>query len=204
MFSSAALLLAMTGCSALATMNYVWNPKDTKAEYDDLEGAKTVVVCRATSSAFSDPTISRDLATQVSLLLKTNVSKIDIVSEQKVSDWCDRNRWSEYPQIGRALKADKVVGIDIERFNIRQGSTLLQGDADIRITVHDMKDGGKLAYQKQPKTIKFPPNSPISSAERSEGDFRNQFVRVLGAIAARNFYEYDSREFQATDSMALQ
>lgn len=198
------LALAVTGCSALPYLGYVINPRDTKANYAGLRGKKTVVVCRAASMQFADPGVSRELAAKVGQLLEINDDKILVIDAQKLSDWTDRNDWTDYRQIGKALKADMVVGIDLERFVINQGTTLLQGNADARITVYDMHDNnGKRVFEIKPPTVKFPPNGPISSAERLENDFRDQFVEVLANMVARNFYDYDSRAFHATDSTVL-
>ncbi|MDX1964899.1 MAG: hypothetical protein SFX18_17245 [Pirellulales bacterium] len=197
------LLLAVTGCSFLAAGAYVLFPNDVKAHFPGLRGKKTAVVCRAASLEFAEPGVSRELAARIGMLMQKNDDRIMVIDPEKLADWTDRNDWTEFRQIGKALKADMVVGIELERFTISQGSTLLQGQADARIAVYDMKEGGKLVYELKPRTIKFPPNSPISSAERQEADFRNQFVDIVADTLARNFYDYDSRAYQATDSTAL-
>ena len=198
------LLLCITGCSAISTIAYFINPNDTPAAYPGLKNKKTVVVCRAESLEYSDPLISRELSGKIGIKLMQNEDqKIDVIDDQKLADWTDRNDWSDYRQVGKALKADMVVGVDIERFAIRQGPTLLQGQADVRISVYDIKEGGKKVWEYRPATIKFPPNAPIPSSERQEADFRRQFIERVADEVAHNFYAYNSRDLHALDSMAL-
>lgn len=195
--------LVGTGCSLIATASWIINPTDTPAAFAGLKGKKVAVVCRASSTSFSDPTVNRDIATVVNEYLTLNGDKITVIDEQIISDWSDRHRWNDFKEIGKAVKADMVVGIDVEQFRVSQGTTLLQGHANVRVTVYDMAEGGKKVYSSTPPEVVFPTNGPIPSAERSEHEFRNQFVRIIAGQLARNFYAYDSREFHAMDGQAL-
>lgn len=197
------LLACVTGCSAISTLAYIWNPNDTPASYKGLVDKKSVVVCRAESLEYSDPLIGRELAGVIGRKMEQNDKKISVIDDQKLADWTDRNDWSDYRQVGKALKADMVVGVDIERFTIRQGPTLLQGQADVRISVYDIKEGGKKVWEYRPATIKFPPNAPIPSGERQEAEFRRQFIDRVAEEVAHNFYAYNSRDLHALDSTAL-
>ena len=196
-------LLGITGCSAMSTIAYFINPNDTPAAYKGLVDKKTVVVCRAESLEYSDPLIGRELAGVVGRKLEQNDKKISVIDDQKLADWTDRNDWTDYRQVGKALKSDMVVGVDIERFTIRQGPTLLQGQADVRISVYDIKDNGKRVWEYRPATIKFPPNAPIPAGERQEAEFRRQFIDIVAEYVAHNFYAYNSRDLHALDSTAI-
>jgi hypothetical protein len=192
----------LAGCSLLPTIAYIIKPEDTPAEFDGLPGKRVAVICRATSLEYAEPTVGRDLAVYVGALLAKNCKKVEIIDERELADWVDKHDWHDYREVGRALKADMVVGIDLERFEISRGSTLLQGQADTRLGVYDIASGRKL-WEKRPPTVKFPPNSPVSSSDRQEEDFRRQFVGVLAEQIAHHFYAYDSRKEFASDSMAL-
>jgi hypothetical protein len=196
-------LLCITGCSAVSTIAYFINPNDTPAAYKGLTDKKTVVVCRAESLEYSDPLIGRELSGVIGRKLEQNDKKITVIDDQKLADWTDRNDWSDYRQVGKALKSDMVVGVDIERFTIRQGPTLLQGQADVRISVYDIKDSGKKVWEYRPATIKFPPNAPIPAGERQEAEFRRQFIDIVAEYVAHNFYAYNSRDLHALDSTAI-
>ena len=52
----------------------------------------------------------------------------------------------DYLEIGKALKAEKVVGIDIESFSVLDGQTLFRGRATVSIRVYDVADkAGRVA-----------------------------------------------------------
>jgi hypothetical protein len=135
--------------------------------------------------------VEADLARQVSTLLRQHVSKIKIVDPQKVAEWTDANDWSEYTEVGKALGADIVVGIDLQEFRLYQGQTLYQGRASLMVTVHDCKEGGKLVYEKPVPRAIYPPNTGIPTSDLPEVEFRRKFVRVLADQIARHFYAHD-------------
>ena len=190
------------GCSLIPTIAYIIKPEDVAAEFDGFNGKRVAVICRATSLEYAYPTVSRDLAVRVATLLKRNGHKIDVVDERELADWVDKHDWNDYREVGRALKADMVLGIDLERFELSRGSTLLQGQADVKLAAYDIKKNLTL-WEKRPQTIKFPPNSQIPTADRQEDDFRREFLGVLAEQVAHHFYAYDSRKNFASDSTAL-
>jgi hypothetical protein len=202
LWALSALTLA-AGCSLLPTIAYIIKPEDVSAAFDGLNGKRVAVICRAASLEYADPTVARDLAVRVGALLEEHGRKIDIVDERELADWVDKHDWHDYREVGRALKADMVVGIDLERFALSRGSTLLQGQADLRLAVYDVESGQRRWEPGRPLSVKFPPNSPYSSSDRKEEDFRRQFLDVLAERVARHFYAYDSRKDVALDSTVL-
>ena len=192
------ILLAImlpAGCGWLSVALYNMNPDDTPADFEGLQEKRVVVVCRPVAELqFADSTVPRDLVRQVGERLNKKVRKIKVVDEREVSEWTDENSWQRFTEVGKALKADMVVGIELERFSLQQGPTLLQGNASMRVVVYDMENGGKQVYEKAVPRILFPPNTPIPSAEKSEGEFRRQFLAVLAEQIGRHFYSHDSLE----------
>jgi hypothetical protein len=127
---------AGSGCTMMATAMYIIQGSSTKAEFNGLKGKRVAVVCRpVTSLHFRDSSVSRDLAKQVGIMLSKHVSKLTIVDQREVSEWADENNWDDYADIGKALNADMVVGIDLEEFSLYQGQTLYQGKANLKIVV---------------------------------------------------------------------
>ncbi|HJS07815.1 MAG TPA: hypothetical protein VJ809_09140 [Pirellulales bacterium] len=200
--TTSALALA-AGCSLLPTIAYIIKPEDVSAEFDGLNGKRVAVICRAASLEYADPTVARDLSVRVAALLKENGRKVAVVDERDLADWVDKHDWHDYREVGRALKADMVVGIDLERFALSRGSTLLQGQADLRLAVYDVESGQRRWEPGRTLSVKFPPNSPYSSSDRKEEDFRRQFLDVLAERVARHFYAYNSRNDVALDSTVL-
>ncbi|MGA2798909.1 MAG: hypothetical protein ABSE63_15125, partial [Thermoguttaceae bacterium] len=127
-----AALSCSSGCrSAIATAMYLFKGEDVDAEYSGLKGKKVAVVCRPPAGLnYANSTVGKDLVQQMSKLLQEQVSKIKVVDAQKVNKWCDENAWEEYIEVGKALKADVVVGVELEKFSIYQAQTLYQGKAN--------------------------------------------------------------------------
>jgi hypothetical protein len=197
--------LPLAGCAkVLATAVYVIKGTNVPAEYEGLKEKRVAVVCRQLASLqYRDSSVPRDLAARVGSLLATNGKKIDVIDQQKVSEWTDENAWEEFTQIGRALEADMVVGIELEDFKLHQGQTLYQGKANVQIKVYDIKDGGKLVFEKTPRPSVYPPNTGIPTSEKQESQFRREYVGILADEIGRHFYEHDSRATFAIDSTAL-
>jgi hypothetical protein len=196
---------AFSGCQGLlVTAYYFINGTDDAAEYNGLKEKKVVVVCRPLVAVhYRNQNVARDLSQQVSVLLKEKVKKIKVVDQRKVNKWCDENSWEEYAAVGKALKADMVVGIDIESFTIYQGQTLYQGNASSTVHVFDCKEGDKEVFAKQmPQTV-YPPSTGIATSERHEDEFRAEFVKVLASRVARHFYAHDAFDDVALDAQAL-
>jgi hypothetical protein len=207
-----ALLLILTaalapalGCrQVMTTAAYLINGTDVDAEFKELKGKKVAVVCRPlTTLQYRDSNAGRDIAQQVATLLQKEVSKIQIIDQRKINKWTDENTWEEYSEVGKAVKAEMVVGIDLESFSIFQGQTLYQGKADATIRVFDCRHGNKMVFEKQMPQCVYPPSAGIATSERSEATFRHEFLLVLANRIARHFYSHDPYEDVGQDAMAL-
>jgi ABC-type uncharacterized transport system auxiliary subunit len=207
----AALLLAavsiasLSGCrSAIATAMYLIKGNDVDAEYTGLKGKKVAVVCRPPAGMnYANSTVSRDLVQQMSKLLQERVPKIKVIDAQKVAKWCDENTWEEYVEVGKALKADVVIGVELEKFSIYQAQTLYQGKANVAVRVYDCKDGGKVVFEKILPQSVYPPNTFIPTSDVQESEFRREFVGVLADQVARHFYAHDPYVDLGQDGLAL-
>jgi hypothetical protein len=199
-----AATLAASGCtSALATAVWLIKGPNMPAEFDGLRGKKVVVVCRPfSSSLYANPGIAKDISRQVGLLLKEQVRGIEVIDERKVAEWIDNNTWDDYTEIGEALEADFVMGIDLEHFSVLQSQTLLQGKANYAINLYDCATG-ELVFEKQPPQTVYPPNHVISVQDRQEADFRREFVRILADEIARHFFAHDPHADFAKDATAM-
>ena len=198
---AAAMLAPAAGCAQLLTTGayLIWGT-GTDVDFSGLNGKKVVVVCRPLASLqFGDVGASKEVAKRVAELLQAKGSKIKVVSQQKVAEWMDENMWDEYPDVGKALGADMVVGIDLTSFSTYQGPTLYQGKATASVKVFDLKDENKVVYEKDLPQITYPPNTPIPIPDKSEADFRREFTAVLAGQIARHFYSYDSEDDFAVD-----
>lgn len=199
-----AALAPALGCTSLFfTAMYLFKGNNAPAECAKLKDKKVVVVCRpVVALQYSNARVEHDVAEQVSALLKKNVPKIRIVDHRKVAEWMDENTWEEYTEVGKALSADLVVGIDLEQFALRQGQTLYQGRASAHLRVYECKSGERVFEKRLPQSV-YPPNRVVQTSEKQESDFRREFIRVLADQIARHFYEHDAYADIALDAKSL-
>lgn len=200
---SATLVAFLSGCSILQTALIVIKGTDVPAEFKELTGKRVAVVCRSNDTfQFDSMAAAKELSLGVGQLLRRNVKKIDIVDSRKIGDWTDRNDWEDYPEIGEAVDADYVVGIDLDQFSLQNGQTLLQGRASVRMAVYDMAEEGKVAFEKNWPDVSFPTNGlPVQGI--SEKVFRQRFVEVLALKIATLFYKHDGYYDFANDATAV-
>jgi hypothetical protein len=188
------LTLPAVGCaSAIATAIWAMGGGNTPPEYDGLKNKKVAVVCRPPSSMqFQDPRIARDLASELGRQLQANCKKVTLVDERKLESWCDSNTWDEFSEVGKALGADVVVGIDLEQFSIHEGQTLYKGRSNVTLVVQDCKDEeGKRLFEKTMPQVIFPPNNCVPASDIQAPQFRRNFIKVLADQIGRHFYAHD-------------
>jgi hypothetical protein len=200
-----AALVPAAGCvGALTTIAYLVKGIEIPAEFNGLRGKRVAVVCQPmVALQYRNSTAAKDLARQIGNLLRERVSKVQIVDHRKVDEWIDENTWEDYNQIGKALKADIVLGVELEEFDTLQGQTLYQGRANVTMKVVDCAHGGKVLFLRHLPQILYPPNTGIPTSERQESQFRREFILVLADQIARHFYAHDPGQDFARDTAAL-
>jgi hypothetical protein len=197
-------LVPTSGCSMLATTLWMIKGINEKADYPGLAGKRIAVVCRpVTSLQYRNPTVGRDLAKEVGLLIAKNCPKAHVIEQREVSEWADEKGMDEFTEVGKALNAEMVVLLDLDDFNLFQGQGLYQGKATIKVAVYDVKNGGAPVFEKSIPQIHYPPNSPIPAGDKPEPEFRAQFVKILAEHVSRLFYDHDPTAEFANDSTAL-
>ena len=206
-----ALLVALAICTApflgcqagLLTAMYLIKGTDVDPDFKGLKAKKVAVVCRPiVSLEYRNANVGRDLGKEITRLLQAKVPKIKTVDQRKVARWLDENTWDEYVEVGKAMKADLIVGIDLESFSVLEGQTLYQGKANATIKVYDCKTGEVVFEKILPRSV-YPPNVPIPAQDRTEPAFRREFVKILADQIARHFYAHDPHADMAMDARAL-
>ncbi len=196
-------MITAGGCSVLPFAAYLIKGISTPADFNGLKGKKVAVICRPVASLqYQSSSVANELAERVGALLSEHVPKIHIIEQSEVEKWEDENNWEDYVDIGKALQAEMVVGIDLDQFSLLQGQTLYQGKASIDLAVYDMSHGKRPVYQKMLPQQLYPPNAPVPAAEKSLVEFRQQFLIVLAEQIGRHFYEHDSTADFAIDGAA--
>ncbi len=198
------LSILTCGCkSALESFALFTSGTDIPPEFDGLKGKTVAVVCRPlTGEEFSTAGTARALTERICDLLKHNVKEIHLIDSQKVANLLDEKGVDDYLEIGRTLKADKVVGIDIESFSDLDGQTLFRGRATVHIKVYDVADK-QVEWRKSPPQFEWPRIGSKPATDCNEVAFRNEFIDVLAEQIARYFYPHDRYEDSASDSLSM-
>lgn len=194
--------LGIGGCNVLPHIAYIAGGTMVPAQFQGLEGERVAVVCVSDDASYGAGTESERLARGIAKILAEKVPDIEVVPWSEIADWIDRKGWDEidYREVGRGVKADRVLAVDLSGFRVREGASLMKGRADLTITVFDMTAGGKEVFQKEIVEYEFPPNGPYHAAEISEAKFSKLFLTVLARDIAKYFHKYDMIEYFGTPS----
>jgi hypothetical protein len=199
------VLVTSTGCVRLAAnLLYAAHGNLAPAKFDGLEKKRVAVVCVSNNEAFGPNPITPLLAQRVTNLLAKNVDDIQIVDQQDIAAWIDRNDWDylDFRAVGKGVKADVVLSIDLNTFSLYDSKTMFKGRCDYQIVVHDVATGREL-FSVSPPLLEYPKNSAQHTTETSEKDFRRRFLDLLARHISRNFYAYDASEDVAIDSSLI-
>ncbi len=202
----AAACLASTGClhTLLATGIYMWQGGNVvPAECDALEKERVVVLCRPPASyEYRNAGAARAIGARVTALLEQNVKGIEVVSPKEVDNWVDEQDWENFKDLGRSVKATRIVYIELDHFDLYKGKTLYQGAADVAVSVYDMEDKDRLVWDRRLGQVLFPRNSGIPASDKPVQIFERQFVEVLSTQIAQHFYKHNPNAEFALDAVA--
>jgi hypothetical protein len=200
-FAVSTVAIAIGGCSTLGTIVYLVQPNDVPAEFSGLRGKHVAVVCRPiVELQFSDAGSSRELAGVVGALVRQNVRKVKVISQQEVARWIDENDWVDYGTLGKAVDADMVVGIDLEQFRIHEGTTLYRGRGSAIVRVFDVAEQD-MVFERRIEDFTYPGTGGVPTTDRSESQFRAMFLQIFGRRVARLFHSYESRMSFAEENL---
>lgn len=186
------LLVCSSGCALIYQGLYGDGPK-VPAKFTGLVGKRVAVVCIPNSSAYDSAATSAQLSQHISRKLKEKVKNVDMVRDSEVADWMDRHDWEDMDyavDIGRGVKSELVVAVEVDGFSIHEGATLYKGRAQVTTTVYDIQQDGEEIFRTTSYDFEYPKNHPEHTTTVSEGTFRRHFIKALAEHVARNFYEY--------------
>ncbi len=197
----ALVLSSGSGCVGLA--NWVlWGLKGEKvpAPYKGLAGKRVAIVCATSSSAFEPNGITGSIARQIAEILQREVKGISIVPLEEVADWIDRNDWSQmdYRQVGRGVKADKVVAVEFDYLTFQDNATTVRGRASFSVSVFDVASGNREFHKEVPEHV-YPTHAPASM---SSVQFRALYTSRLANMIAQYFYDHDFTQNFGLDALA--
>jgi hypothetical protein len=202
---AACLLAAPAGCGPIATVAWlIHGPEMIPAEFEGLKGKRVAIVCLDANSLSGPGGEADTVAKAVAVNLQKNVQDIKVVRQTEVADWLDSHGddITDFRDVGRGVKADMVVGIDLMAFSLHEGQTLLKGTSRVGVKVYDMQKGGELVYEKSPAKIAWPENGARHVTE-NEDQFRTVFIGMLAERIARDFYPFELAKDFGTDARHL-
>lgn len=201
----AAIVLPQTGCIGLASqIMYVLKGHKIKAEYNGLEEKKVAIVVISESNAYGPDNSALYLMKTLRIRLMKEIPKATFIHPDQINDWIDKHYDDiDFVALGRDLKVDKVIGIDLAAYSLHEGTTLYKGRADYEFSVYDIENGGESVFSKGPTEFQFPVNHGQPTTSISERQFEKIFVVELSSDIAKYFYDYDFTNTVARDSAHL-
>ncbi|MDM4016328.1 hypothetical protein [Roseiconus lacunae] len=197
--------VATTGCAPLiANFMHVTGADLTPAAYEGLEKSSVAVVTITENSRFGDDISATMLSHAVGKILTSEVKDIELVRDDEVANWRDVHGWDQidFAEIGRGVKADKVVAIEVLNLSLQEGPTLFRGQANIHLSVIESKSG-EVLFSTDVEDFTYPTIAGgVSTSETTEARFRKLFVgNILAKRIARQFHPFDARDDFALDSI---
>ena len=123
-----------------------------------------------------------------------------MVREDEISKYRDENGYDEidFVAIGEAVKADKVVGIQVSNMTLLDGQSLYRGRSDVSIQVFDPKTN-ELLFSRDLDEYTYPESAGQHVSETTETKFQKLYLTVLSERIGRMFHPYDFSDTVALD-----
>jgi hypothetical protein len=199
-------VIVNAGCVRFAAnMIHAIRGNDLPAEYAGLAGQRVAVICSVDGSVASEASGSM-LTSFINSLLVNNLPKSTIIRQEEVERWLEIEGWSgnDTLAIGRGVKADQVVSVQVNDLKLREGATLYRGTCDIRVSVYDVKADGRLAFAKDITEHAYPRVGGTPVSDTTETKFRSAYLQVVAHKVAGLFYPSDPTFEYALDATAAQ
>ncbi|MEM9586499.1 MAG: hypothetical protein AAGA03_04395 [Planctomycetota bacterium] len=200
---AASLIATQPGClGVVANLAHAVGADMIPAEYTELEDSTVAIVTVTEQSIYSQDPAARTLSDRVGEILLRKVDDVALVRQDQLMDWRDTNGWenTDFAEIGRGLKADQVIGIELHNLRLRDGATLYRGRSDAVVTVHDVETGN-IVYRKEFDDFTYPVTTGQYTSETTEARFRKLYLGMLAQRIARCFHPWDKTDDFALDGM---
>jgi hypothetical protein len=200
-----ATVITATGClPMLDRIAYVIRGTDIPAPYDKLAGKRTAIVCLSEASAFGPDSVSNAVTRMVGATLLAKVKKIQIVPTLEIEKWVDENDWEgrDYLALGKGVKADRLIAIEISNYSIHEGKTLHKGRINVAMTVFefDGKKGPVVGHTYRLSQYEFPKNGR-PSIQSTDREFESFFLARVCRLLTNQFVKHDRFDSVADEAM---
>jgi len=186
-------------------MLYFIHGHQTPADCTLLEDQTVAVVCISDSGGFGPDQSAQKISRAVGKLLAVNGDGIKVIHHSKVNKWLDNNDEgsTSYRRIGKDLKADMVLAIEISGYRLHEGQTMYKGRSGVELKLYDLEDGGEIVWEDTHPDYAYPANRVIHISEVSQARFEQMFVGQLSKKIAQHFYSYERIQDVASEATAL-
>jgi hypothetical protein len=184
------LLAPSAGCIGLTVqLGHMMGLNFEPAAYTGLKGTRVAVVCVVPEAADGPETAGELLAANLESYLGKNVKKIAFVPRREVTNWMDVHAGDliDYARMGKSLKADRVLLVELASFSYHEDATLYQGRAEFNVTVFDTATGERVYEDSDPDML-FPANNAYHLTDMSEDKFKRAFVQRLAENIGGRFH----------------
>jgi hypothetical protein len=150
------------------------------------------VICYAGSDLkVKNPKVDVEVASMVAYRL--GASNIKVVHPDTVHAWLDEHRdWERAEEVGRALKANYVIEIELEEFSLyeRNSASLFRGRAEGYVNVYELDEHGRgeRIYSKDLSFV-YPTEVPRSTFDHTHTAFKRDYLAQLSQLVAWLFTE---------------
>lgn len=204
--AAALLVTTNAGCIQFAAnMIHAIRGNDMPAEYPGLVEKRVAIICSVDGAVASEAS-SSVLTSYISSALVKNLPKSTIIGQEEVDRWLEIEGWSNNDAlaIGKGVKADQVVNVQVSNFQLREGATLFRGSCDIRVAVYDIQADGKVAFLKEIPEHAFPRIGGTPVTDTTEAKFRSVYLHLIATKIAGLFHPVDPTADYALDAKSAQ
>jgi hypothetical protein len=203
-----ALLAISTCCQAGCALPFAANllhavgADMVPAEYGELEEMSVAVITSTDGSQYSQDVVARELNRMVGAILSNEVKELKLIRQDQIDQWLDVHGWdtTNFAAVGRGVKADKLIVIEVADLKLQEGATLFRGRSDAQIEVIDVATG-ETEYSRRLDDYTYPKLAGQDITETTEARFRKLYLSMLSKEIARSFHPYDLTDRIAADSV---
>ncbi len=194
-------LVGSVGCVQFAAnLLSVMNGPQVPAAFKGLENKRVAVICSNESGICRDESTIR-LAGNIKGILISKLPKTTFVSQEEVDQWIEGSSAADQDltSIGKGVKADYVIAVDMLNLRLKEGQTLFRGRSDLTMRVWDVKTS-KPVFRKAFPEHAFPVMAGLSTTETDETKFRRIYLVNVADMLSRFFYPHEFGEEVASDA----
>ena len=198
------VLVCSTGCAVLYQLAYGDGHK-IEAKFPGLKGKRVAVVCVMNSSTYGDGEASTRPGGSGGMdsAEERGRDRRSYGRTKSRTGWTRTSGTSRtFVEIGRGVKADMVLAIDIDAFSVHESKTLLKGRSRLSTTVYDVEQKGEAVFRTTDNEHTFPTTHAVSVLNTNWRTFERTYIQVLAEHIAKNFYDYNMADDFALDAAA--